>query len=307
MEIDLQKGISIKIAGELGKFKTLPIESLIEIAVSLQGLVISIAKYDLPANEAIDLNNFKLELIDFQKGSAIPSFAFTKRVQPTITSDYLRQREEITNKLNSLLDISDKGAYSELKDLYPDHLKRNELVEKLYGFTSSFKNSPVFIYEKDNINEESRKYHPKVFKPSMKESLIVNVKKVKTEKQEEEAIASIKITKRDGKTRNTIEEVFSREQHSLSYSPEIININEKQYILNFPLRCLFEKEYDYYVINNEQLDIIGTGITQDDAEHDFNEEFDYLYNRLNSLNDSELSDRLLRIKGVLNDFVKSVY
>lgn len=307
MAIDLKKGISLKIEGELGKFQTLPIESLIKIAESLQELVLSIAKYDLPADEAIDLNNFKLELTDFQKGSAIPSFVLTQRVQPIITSDYQNQREEVTKKLNTIFEISDKGNYTKLKDLYPEHFKRNEIVEKLYGFTSSFKNSPVSIYEKGNINEDGEKYRPKKFKASTKKSLIVQVKEVTEDRQEEKAFARIKVTKKGGKTRNSIEEVISTAQHSLSYSPEIINVNKKQYILNFPLRCLFEKEDDFYVINNEQLDIIGTGETQDDAEQNFNEEFDYLYNRLNSLKDNQLNKRLLRIKNVLNSFVKEVF
>ncbi|RIV72544.1 hypothetical protein [Flagellimonas aequoris] len=307
MAIDLHKGISLEIEGELGKFQTLPIESLIKIAESLQELILSIAKYDLPANEAIDLNNFKLELTDFQKGSAIPSFVLTQRVQPVITSDYQNQREEVTKRLNTIFEISDKGNYADLKVLYPEHFKRNEIVEKLYGFTSSFKNSPVSIYEKGNINEESAKYRPKKFKASTKKSLIVKIEEVTEEQQEEKAFARIKVTKKGGKTRKRIEEVISTAQHSLSYSPEIINVNKKQYILNFPLRCLFEKEEDYYVINNEQLDIIGTGETQDDAEKNFNEEFDYLYNRLNSLNDNQLNKRLLRIKNVLNSFVKEVF
>lgn len=307
MAIDLQKGISLKIEGELGKFQTLPIEDLIKIAESLQELVISIAKYDLPANEAVDLNNFKLELTDFQKGSAIPSFVLTQRVQPIITSDYQNQREEVTRKLNSLFEISDKGNYSDLRDLYPEHFKRNEIVEKLYDFTSSFKNSPVSIYEKGNVYENSERYRPKKFKSSTKKSLIVDVKEVKKEKSEEKAFARIKVTKSGGKTTNRIVEVISTAKHSLSYSPEVININKKQYILRFPLRCLFAKEDDYYVINNEQLDIIGTGLTQDDTEQNFNEEFDYLYNRLNSLEDNQLNKRLLRIKHVLNSFVKQVY
>lgn len=306
MAIDLQKGISLKIEGELGKYQTLPIDSLIKIAESLQELILSIAKYDLPTNEAVDLNNFKLELADFQKGSVIPSFILTPRVQPILTG-FQPQREEVTKKLNSIFEISDKGTYTDLRDLYPEHFKRNEIVEKLYDFTSSFKNSPVSIYEKGSVNEESKKYRLKKFKASTKKSLLVEVKEVKTEKFEEKAFARIKVTTSGGKTTNRIEEVISTAKNSLAYSPEIININRKQYILNFPLRCLFEKEDDYYVINNEQLDIIGTGLTQDDAEQNFNEEFDYLYNRLNSLNDDQLNKRLLRIKTVLNSFVKQVY
>ena len=306
MAIDLQKGISLKIEGELGKYQTLPIESLIKIAESLQELIMSIARYDLPANESIDLNNFKLELTDFQKGCAIPSFALTQRVQPVIT-DFQKQRDEVTKKLNTIFEISDRGDYSDLKNLYPEHSKRNEIVEKLYSFTSSFKNSPVSIYEKGNINDESEKYRPKKFKASTKNSLIVDIIEIKEEKQEEKAFARIKVTKKGGKIRNSIEEVISTAQHSLSYSPEVINVNRKQYLLNFPLRCLFAKEDDYYVINNEQLDIIGTGETRDEAEQNFNEEFDYLYNRLNSLKDSQLNKRLLRIKSVLNSFVKEVF
>ncbi|MGF1638018.1 MAG: hypothetical protein ACFCUU_13155 [Cyclobacteriaceae bacterium] len=129
---------------------------------------------------------------------------------------------------------------------------------------------------------------------------------MKKEKSVEKAFARIRVTKSGGRTTNRIEEVISTTKHSLSYSPEVININEKQYILNFPLRCLFEKEEEYYVINNEQLDIIGTGLTQEDAEKNFNEEFDYLYNRLNSLKDNQLNKRLLRIKSALNSFVKQV-
>ena len=306
MVIDLHKGISLKIEGELGRYQTLPIESLIKIAESLQELVMSIAKYDLPTSEAVDLNNFKLELTDFQKGSAIPSFGLTQRIQTTVASDYSFQREAVSKKLDSLLELSDTGNYSNLKNLYPEHFKRNEIVEKLYDFTTSFKNSPVSIYEKGNTNENSPRYSPKKFKASIKRGLIVEVKEVKKEKSEEKAFARIRVTKRGGKTTNRIEEVISTNSHSLSYSPEIININNKQYILNFPLRCLFAKEDEYYVINNEQLDIIGTGLTQDNAEQNFNEEFDYLFNRLNSLENNQLNNRLVRIKNALNSFVKEV-
>jgi len=29
--------------------------------------------------------------------------------------------------------------------------------------------------------------------------------------------------------------------HSLAYAPETIEINKRKYVLNYPLRCLFEK------------------------------------------------------------------
>lgn len=138
MELDLEKGLSLKIEGELGKNQTLSVDSLIKIAQSLQELVISIAKYDLPIDEAIDLNNFKIELTDFKKGSAIPTFALTQKVFPVTTSDYLQQRKEVGKKLNSLLSITDKGSYNDLKEFYPEQIKRNELVDKLYNFYHKF-------------------------------------------------------------------------------------------------------------------------------------------------------------------------
>ena len=107
-------------------------------------------------------------------------------------------------------------------------------------------------------------------------------------------------------TAEILEDVISNSKNSLSYSPQIINVNSKQFILHHPLLCLFEKEEDYYVINNAQLDIIGTGTTQEEAEINFNEEFCYLYTKLNSLEDTQLSKRLIRIKGVINSFVKEV-
>jgi hypothetical protein len=96
------------------------------------------------------------------------------------------------------------------------------------------------------------------------------------------------------------------ECYSLSYSPETVSVNNKKYVLNYPLRCLFEKEDGYYVIRNEQLDIIGTGESREGAETNFSEEFDYLYTRLNSLEENQLSSRLVCIRQMLNNFVREV-
>jgi len=95
-------------------------------------------------------------------------------------------------------------------------------------------------------------------------------------------------------------------KHALSYAPELIEINNRKYTLNYPLRCLFEKEEDHFVIKNELLDIYAVGKTGDEAEKDFNEEFDYLYQRLNSLPDENLSDRFTSIKRFINYYVKDI-
>src|ERR1035438_3311703 len=87
-----------------------------------------------------------------------------------------------------------------------------------------------------------------------------------------QAIKSLLMPKEPGKINN--KPVI---KHALSYAPEEIAINNRKYILNYPLRCLFEKEEVHYVIKNELLDIYAVGDDEAEAEKDFSEEFDYRY------------------------------
>jgi hypothetical protein len=54
------------------------------------------------------------------------------------------------------------------------------------------------------------------------------------------------------------------------------------------------------------LDIIGTGQSVIEAENAFAQEFDYIFTRYNELAVSQLSDRLLLIKNILNNIVLKV-
>lgn len=303
MSLNLEEGITIKIDGELGKNQTLPIDSLIKIAQSLQALVMSIAQYDLPSDEAVDLSNFKLELSDFNKGSAIPTFILTKNIQHVTTSNLHEQRNHVSKKLSKIFEVCDSGEYANLKELYPEFSKRNPIVSELYNFSSSFNDSPVSIYDTKN---KQVVYSSKKFKAAAKDRLLVQVVKPKDEPIEESAFARIKITKTGGKTRNKIEEIVLPQSHSLSYSPDVITSNDKKYTLRHPLRCLSAKELDYYVIQNEIFDLIGTGENEEEAEKNFNEEFDFLYNRLLTLADNKLSPRLQKIKSLLIDLVTEI-
>ncbi len=76
--------------------------------------------------------------------------------------------------------------------------------------------------------------------------------------------------------------------------------------LNFDLLCIFEKEDDYFVIKNEMLDIIGTGLTEVAAKESFCQEFDFIYQRYNQLEDNKLSNRILNIKKIINILVKKI-
>jgi hypothetical protein len=303
--IDLEQGIGFKIEGELGKYQTLPISKLIDIAKSLQALIFSLAKYELSGDDAIVMSTFEIELSGFQKGSAIPIFQFTPRIQTTV-SDYKLQRKEVNKSLDTILELSNTGNYGKIKQMYPDAIRRNAMVESIAAFTNSFGTAPVNVCSFNAGELVPLNFKINRLKPSVKKHLLVNITDEDKVRNEEDAFAHIKIYNRGKKSRKVIQDIIATESHSFSYSPEIINVNDKQYILNFPLRCLFEKEEDYFVIKNELLDLIGTGETQDDAELNFNEEFDFLYQRLLSLNESEISQRLINVLTVFNFYIKEI-
>ena len=98
----------------------------------------------------------------------------------------------------------------------------------------------------------------------------------------------------------------TKNKHSISYSPEFIISNNRKYIFNYPILSLFQKESDHFIIKNELLDIYAVGETEHEVEADFNEEFDYLFQRLNSLKENEISNRLSIIKIFINHYVKEV-
>ena len=92
----------------------------------------------------------------------------------------------------------------------------------------------------------------------------------------------------------------------LSYSPEQIVAGNKTYILNYPLRCLFEKMDDHFVIKNETLDIYAAGKTEAETINDFSDEFDNLYSTLNRLTEQQLTTRMSNIKKFINLYINQI-
>ncbi len=308
MKIDLENGTFIQVGGELGKYNSLPIDSLIRIALDLQELIKTIATFDLPSNESINLDNFKIELVDFKKGSAVPKFAFTPRAENKIGHNWKIHRNIVNEKFEKLIEISNSGDYSQLSELYPEPIIRNPIVEKLYSFVNDFDNSSVsFVDLDDKTNKITPIYSINRFKSGVKKELIAEIKEseeVVTESNE--GVGKIIITKKGNKIKHKIVDFYSNTKYSLEYAPDVIVVSSTKYILKYPLRCLFEKEDDYFVIQSEMLGIIGTGLTEDEVEISFNEEFDFVYKRFNSLDDNNLTSHNLLIKNVLNQIVEKI-
>jgi hypothetical protein len=214
---------------------------LVKIAQDLQELIFTLAKYDLPTNEAVDLNNFKIELVGFIKGSAVPKFAYTPRVENKTGLFWQEQRNTVNEKFEKLVAISNSGDYGKIIELYPEPIKRNPVVENLYAFANDFGDAPVSFVEYDEINEKITpifKINP--FKSAIKKTLTSElIEIVKTATESGEAVGKIKITKRDGKTHRKILATYSGNKFSLEYAPSVIMAGTVTYVLKYPLRCLF--------------------------------------------------------------------
>ncbi|MBK8780160.1 MAG: hypothetical protein IPO25_23180 [Saprospiraceae bacterium] len=65
------------------------------------------------------------------------------------------------------------------------------------------------------------------------------------------AIARISIVKDGNSTKSQIQEIISKQSHSISYAPIQRSVNGRQYVLKYPLCDVCWKEEDFYIIKNE--------------------------------------------------------
>ncbi len=307
MKIDLINGAYLEIGGELGRYNSLPIDVLIKISQHLQDLITKIAQYDLPAEDLLNIDNFKIEIVDFKKGSALPAFAFSQRSEYRIGQDCDNHRNIVNERFEKIAEIANSGDYKKLIELYPEPYRRNPIVENVYDFVNDFRTSPVSFVEYDKLNDTITPiYKLRKFKAAAKKELITEIKEnAKDEQMSEEAFAKIKILKTKKGIRNQVLQTYPKE-YSMEYAPEVIVWENAKYLLNQPLRCLFQSEEDYCLIQCELLDLIGTGETKDEAEAVFNEEFDYLYKKLNSLDNQQLTKHNQIVKTIINHLVEKV-
>ena len=217
-------------------------------------------------------------------------------------------RNAVNEKFEKLIEISNIGDYNKIIELYPEPVKRNPIVENLYSFVNSFGDSPVSIVELDKENGEIKPiFKLNRFKPKVKNALITRITEIPESKKElSEGVGKIKIITKSGKTTRRILDTYSGAKFSLEYAPEIIVLEDRVYKLQHPLRCLFAKEDDYFIIQSELLGIIGTGRNEDEAEKSFAEEFDYLYQKLQSLDHKQLTRHNLFIKNLFSHIIENI-
>lgn len=304
MKLNLKNGFDIHIGGEVAKDNSLPLDYFAKICTAFQDLVNEVAKNSLQT-ETIDLNNFKIELTGFFKGSAVPRFEMTNRIQTVIHGNTEKQKTLVSNKIDQLLALTATGGYRGITDLYQVPQASNAIVESFYGFMSSFGTAPV-EFGKYNISKGTfnSTYKAKKFRPSVRDQLLVTIKPSTEEGIEEyRTIGSITVKSRGGKLKRKIDKVFSTPGVIAAYNPSEITVNGKKY-LTHGLLAEFIREDDYFVLKSDLLDIVGTGDTEEEAKVSFAEEIDYIYTRYLGMEDDQLSDRLIEIKRILPAIIK---
>ncbi|HLF45002.1 MAG TPA: hypothetical protein VI548_01155 [Chitinophagaceae bacterium] len=305
MKVNLSEGLNLRVEGEIGRYNTLPIEYLVKLSQNLQQLLQDIAEHQLEVDGAIDLSNFKIELSGFRIGSAIPEFKFTPRIKTVTSGDVLQQRKFVNSKFESYMQVANIGDYSEIKNLIPQVATRNIIVQDLYNFTTTFGNSPFSVVQLKK-NKITPVYKINKFKAEAKEKLLTTITQSQESKEEYDAVAKIKVIKRGDIIKRIPQEMFVGKHADTAFSTETIVHNNWAYVLSSPLLCKLEKEDNYYVIESEMLGIVGTGLTIDDAEQNFSEEFHYIYQRYNQLSENEMSERIKRIKKIMNSIVSKI-
>jgi hypothetical protein len=303
MEANILDGVYIRVGGKAGQTNGLPWHILENMFSHLQELIKMLAKYELETDASPNLIEFEIELFDFKPGSAVPAFRLVPKQQNELIPIVNEQKLVVAHKFDELMSIANEGNYQNFfrEDLLPE--VKHDIAEELYGFILSAEGSPLSIVRPVDGNGEFKEiYKVPKFTKEQSEKLLKPKKRRKVAEEPEQIFA---LVQRVGK-RRTIVDLYENKDTILSIAPVQIVLEKIIYQLHTPLLCTVQKEDGNYLIENEMLDLYAAGETIDEAEHDFYNEFDAAFKLLNSLSNEELSERLLRAKAMMNNYVKEI-
>lgn len=303
MQANILDGVYIRVGGDAGKTNGLPWHILESMFDHLQVLVTLLAKYELETDNSPNLKDFEIEIFDFKPGSAVPAFRISPKSQFGLYPIIDEQKQVVAKKFDKLMSYANEGAYEEF--FREDQLVevKQDIAEELNGFIRSTGNSPLSIVRPIAGKKEFEEIYkvPKFTKQQAEKLLKPKIRR----KNAEEPENILALVQRIGK-RRTIVDLYENKDTNLSIAPLNIIAESRTYVLHNPLVCLVNKEDGNFIISNEMLDIYAAGEDLDNAEHDLYKEFDETYRLLNKLQNSELSERLLRAKTMINSYVKEI-
>lgn len=124
-------------------------------------------------------------------------------------------------------------------------------------------------------------------------------------------LQQVQVTKIDGQVIGALKvlaEYHLPETNGLAYTFQKIQSGTRTYELYSPLQCKWEIDEDnVFILENEMLVLVGTGMTLAEAVENFQGEFDEAFYSCNQYKDTQLAAHLLRAKNFINFIVKKVH
>lgn len=117
------------------------------------------------------------------------------------------------------------------------------------------------------------------------------------------SLARVEIKSSRGKDKVKTLELFE-DVHNIILPIDRLDFDDNIYIFKYPLYCELIHESEGYILENQQLGIFANGNTIEEAKLNFAEEFDFVFDRYNTLSNDKLTDDVINIKSYLNSILE---
>jgi hypothetical protein len=306
-EIKLEEHLLIQVDGIDQKSHTISWDILKNLCDTTQNLIEKLVRYS-EDEYPIDSKSIKIVFAGFHQGSAVPEL----KVEPR---DSLFPIDSAIKSLNR--DFSDvlkninSGNFESIAQKYTVPKERNEIVEAVFNFTNSSNGAPMNVVERAGGKKTFKKLAKVVsMRKEQKLALIIPINPIENTQvtKEEEVGIVIKSISKTGRKSTRIKQTYKRNEASLVYTFDSIEFDEKIYLFNYPIHFDFStiEKNKPFTIENKALDIYAYGTTDEEAHEDLFYQFASTYDRLNELDNKQLSEHLRRVKAQYNLIVHSV-
>ncbi|KAA3439899.1 hypothetical protein [Rufibacter hautae] len=308
--IDLDKEVLLRI-GKPSDEHIVPWSILKSVGNSLEALVLTLAKHSQELNEAVSLDDFKLDFSGFYNGSPVPAFKLNNHPKPTLfhsDASIHRAKKAVNDDFSRIMRDVSEGNFKAILDHYTQPEAKNEVIKRVYEFSKAGGEKPVSIVRRDAENHFYQVYQVKKLKKSVLIKLLVE-ENLPTDIDSGESTAVAKMivtTTKGGKVVRKPSEIYNDKEATLSLKLDQIEFLGHKYTFIAPVLFQIYQEGGGTIIENEQLDIYAAGANLTQAKIELFSQFDHTYNRLTELQDDQLSKRLLRVKQYYNLLINTV-
>lgn len=309
--INLQNEIIFSINGEEEKDHTLSWEIMKKIGDNTQRLIDTLLKFSTDENK-ISPELTKLVFTGFFKGSAVPAWKLPNL--PNLLFPVQSEVNKLNDDFNFIIKSLDKGNFQAIADCYTEPSVKNEVIDVVYDFSNSA-GTKLFTVVK-RVPNQPDKFKPlaKVRKMEIKHKNLLYAKTPKIKpvsKDKIEVLASIKVSdiasNKLPKFSKKDLHLYTQKEATLALKFDYIETDKRMYSLKGEVPFILNNpEKEAYSIDSPLLDIYAFGTTVKEAEDDFFSQFDYTYQRLTALADSQLSDHLKNAKHLIMLLVDNV-